>query len=70
MELKENMFTNIQLSFGLVVRGELEDIKELKQIIAASLEKLEIEPIYQRLSPAKLFIREISADSGGGDDGI
>lgn len=59
-------FTDIKLNFGLVVRGDVEALKTLKNILAPSLEKLKIEPIYQKYSPVKLVISEVIG--GGSND--
>jgi len=57
MKNKED-FAIIRFNYGLVVRGNVESIKHLKGILAASMEKLEIEPIFQIISPARLVIEE------------
>jgi len=55
---KSKDFSTLRLNHAWVVRGDVDDLKKLNEIVAASLDKLEIEPVYQKSSPARLVIEE------------
>ena len=61
-----NDFTTIRFTYGMVVRGDVGDIRQLKEIIAASIEKLRIEAVYQKVSPARLeIVEKLGVDQNG-----
>jgi len=67
-EVKSFKFSDTILNFAMIVKGELDDIKDLKKIIESEVNKknigkksddtLRVKLIYQKMSPKKLWIEE------------
>jgi len=54
MELKQQDFLRTKLNCAIVFRGDIQEI----QVAKKKLSELDIELIYQKISPLKLFIKE------------
>ena len=64
----EDEFLRTELNYGLLVRGELNQIQRFKERIAEELsDSDDIRIVYQKLSASRLTIKE---SNGGGKDGI
>ncbi|MGC9337963.1 MAG: hypothetical protein ACP5EQ_07745 [Candidatus Cloacimonadia bacterium] len=48
-------FLRTTISYGLIIRGDIEAIQALKEVIAANMG---IKVVYQRFSDEKLYIHE------------
>jgi hypothetical protein len=68
METKEiKEFLKTDITFGLILKGDFEEIKELKQTIGDYVNKRSIDIIYQKLSLEPLFISHIRTFKDGAD---
>ena len=69
---KPMRFSDTIMNFAMVVKGEIDDIKELKLIIEKEVDKLNekgsnVKLIYQKNSPKRLWIEEERESRDGGE---
>ena len=59
--MRENNFLDDIIVYALIIKGDYDQVKEFKQVIANYLDTTsDIEPIYQRLSLEPLYITSIN----------
>lgn len=68
MESNRYELTDLIVNWGVVFRGDLDDIKKLKEHIADFLNKSSLKLIYQSTNPNRMWIKSETKIEGDGSD--